>query len=144
MSDYYTKQDILEKARELAGMIAETEEVDFFKRAEGQINQHLKVQQIIGQIKKLQKEAVNLKHYGKTEALKETDAKIDALQDELDEIPLVQEFKQSQGEVNDLLQMVSHAISNTVTNKIIESTGGDLLAGTTTKSPFTMINTKKS
>ena len=144
MSDYYTKQDILEKARELAGMIAETEEVDFFKRAEGQINQHLKVQQIIGQIKNLQKEAVNLKHYGKTEALKETDAKIDALQDELDEIPLVQEFKQSQGEVNDLLQMVSHAISNTVTNKIIESTGGDLLAGTTTKSPFTMINTKNS
>lgn len=140
MSEYYSKQEILDKARELAGMISETEEVDFFKRAEGQINQHLKVQQIIGQIKKLQKEAVNLKHYEKTEALKETDAKIDALQDELDDIPLVQEFKQSQTEVNELLQMVSYAISNTVTKKIIESTGGDVLAGTTTKSPFTMIN----
>nr|WP_177169747.1 RicAFT regulatory complex protein RicA family protein [Salisediminibacterium haloalkalitolerans] len=136
MSEGYTKKEIMEESRKLAEKIAETEEVDFFKRAEAQINEHLRVQEIIGQIKLLQKEAVNLKHYEKTEALKETDAKIDALQDELDDIPLVQEFKQSQGEVNDLLQMVSNTISNTVTQKIIESTGGDLLKGTTQKSPF--------
>lgn len=136
MSNMYSKKEITEKARELAAMIAETEEVDFFKRAEGQINEHLKVQEIIAKMKSLQKEAVNLKHYEKTEALKATEAKIDALQDELDEIPLVREFKQSQTDVNHLLQMVSHTISNTVTNKIIESTGGDLLKGTTTKSPF--------
>ncbi len=132
----YSKKDITEKARELAAMIAETEEVDFFKRAEAQINEHLRVQELIAQIKSLQKEAVNLKHYQKTEALKAIEDKIDALQDELDEIPLVREFKQSQTEVNQLLQMVSHAISNTVTTRIIESTGGDLLKGTTTKSPF--------
>ncbi|WP_280768899.1 RicAFT regulatory complex protein RicA family protein [Salipaludibacillus daqingensis] len=132
----YSKPEIIEKARELASMVVETEEVDFFIRAEGQINEHLKVQEIIGKIKLLQKEAVNLKHYQKTEALKATDAKIDALQDELDEIPLVVEFKQSQTDVNNLLQMVSNTISNTVTTKIIESTGGDLLKGTTTKSPF--------
>ncbi|PRO65162.1 RicAFT regulatory complex protein RicA family protein [Alkalicoccus urumqiensis] len=132
----YTKQDIMHEARFLAEKIAETEEVDFFKRAEAQINDHIKVQEIIGKIKSLQKEAVNLKQYEKTEALRETDAKIDALQDELDDIPLVQEFKQSQVEVNELLQMVSNTISNTVTNKIIESTGGDLLHGTTAKNPF--------
>ncbi|CAM3743867.1 RicAFT regulatory complex protein RicA family protein [Alkalicoccus chagannorensis] len=136
MAEFYTKQQIMEEARGLASKIAETEEVDFFKRAELQINDHLKVQEIIGKIKSLQKEAVNLKHYDKTEALKETEAKIDALQDELDDIPLVQEFKQSQIEVNELLQMVSNTISNTVTNKIIESTGGDLLHGTTRKNPL--------
>ncbi|PYZ93066.1 hypothetical protein CR194_07665 [Salipaludibacillus keqinensis] len=136
MERKYSKQEIIDKARELAAMVAETEEVDFFKRAEGQINEHLRVQEIIGQIKALQKEAVNLKHYQKTEALKATDAKIDALQDELDELPLVREFKQSQTDVNALLQMVSNTISNTVTTKIIESTGGDLLKGTTTKNPL--------
>ncbi|UTR15022.1 RicAFT regulatory complex protein RicA family protein [Salipaludibacillus sp. LMS25] len=136
MGQLYSKKDITLKARELAAMIAETEEVDFFKRAEGQINEHLRVQELIAQIKSLQKEAVNLKHYQKTKALKAIEDKIDALQDELDEIPLVREFKQSQTEVNQLLQMVSHTISNTVTTKIIESTGGDLLKGTTTKSPF--------
>ncbi|WP_078595670.1 RicAFT regulatory complex protein RicA family protein [Evansella clarkii] len=132
----YSKQEVVDRAKELAKMIAETEEVDFFKRAELQINEHLKVQEIIGKIKSEQKEAVNLQHYQKTEALKAVEEKIDALQDELDSIPLVKEFKQSQQEVNNLLQLVSSTISNTVTNEIIKSTGGDLLKGTTTKSPF--------
>ncbi|WP_017727402.1 RicAFT regulatory complex protein RicA family protein [Halalkalibacterium ligniniphilum] len=132
----YTKNDIREKAIELANMIAETEEVDFFKRAEKQINEHLRVQELIAEIKKLHKEAVNLQHYGKTEALKEVEAKIDALQNELDAIPLVEEFKQSQIEVNHLLQVVTHTISRRVTDEIITSMGGDLLKRTTTKNPL--------
>ncbi|ADC51944.1 hypothetical protein BpOF4_19525 [Alkalihalophilus pseudofirmus OF4] len=136
MNATYTREDIRMKAKELAKMMAETEEVDFFKQAEKKINEHLRVQELIAEIKKLQKEAVNLQHYNKTEALKEVDQKIDALHQEIDEIPLVQEFKQSQIEVNELLQMVSKTISKTVTDEIITSMGGDLLKGTTTKSPY--------
>ncbi|MDV2885192.1 RicAFT regulatory complex protein RicA family protein [Alkalihalophilus pseudofirmus] len=136
MNATYTREDIRMKAKELAKMMAETEEVDFFKQAEKKINEHLRVQELIAEIKKLQKEAVNLQHYDKTEALKEVDQKIDALHQEIDEIPLVQEFKQSQIEVNELLQMVSKTISKTVTDEIITSMGGDLLKGTTTKSPY--------
>lgn len=132
----YTREDIRLKAKELAKIMAETEEVDFFKRAEKQINEHLRVQELIAQIKKLQKEAVNLQHYGKSEALKEVEAKIDALHAEIDGIPLVQEFKRSQIDVNELLQMVSNTISKTVTDEIITSMGGDLLKGTTTKNPY--------
>lgn len=133
MTVSYSKEQVVEKAKELAKMIAETEEVDFFKRAELQINKNVKVQEIIAQIKRLQKEAVNLEHYEKREALKEVEKKIDDLHDELDNIPLVREFKQSQMDVNHLLQLVSNTISNNVTNEIIKSTGGDLLKGTTTK-----------
>lgn len=136
MGKLNTKDEIIEKARELARMIANTEEVEFFKQAELQINENIKVQQAISKIKRLQKEAVNLQHYGKTEALKEVEQKIDAIQDELDQIPLVQQFKQSQMDVNDLLQLVSVTISNQVTDAIIESTGGDKLRGTTVKNPF--------
>ncbi|OLS37551.1 hypothetical protein BTR22_08775 [Alkalihalophilus pseudofirmus] len=136
MNATYTREDIRMKAKELAKMMAETEEVDFFKQAEKKINEHLRVQELIAEIKKLQKEAVNLQHYNKTEALKDVDQKIDALHQEIDEIPLVQEFKQSQIEVNELLQMVSKTISKTVTDEIITSMGGDLLKGTTTKSPY--------
>lgn len=50
---------------------------------------------------------------------------------EIDELPIVEEFKQSQVDVNDLLQMVSSQISNTVTDLIIEATEGDLLSGET-------------
>lgn len=128
---FYTKDDIIAKAKELAKMIAETEEVDFFKRAEAAIHENEKVRTSIKLIKGLQKQAVNFEHYGKTEALKKTEEKISQLEKELDEIPIVTEFKQSQTEVNELLQLVATTISNTVTNEIIKSTGGNLLSGET-------------
>jgi cell fate (sporulation/competence/biofilm development) regulator YmcA (YheA/YmcA/DUF963 family) len=127
----YSRAEIITRARELAKMISETEEVDLFKRAEAQININQKVQATISQIKALQKQAVNYQHYGKHEALKQVEQKIDALQDELDSIPVVQDFKTSQVDVNDLLQMVASTISNTVTDEIILSTGGDVLRGET-------------
>ncbi len=127
----YTKDDILTKAAELAEMIATTEEVDFFKRAEAQINENQKVRNLIAQIKGLQKQAVNLQHYGKDQAYKDVQSKIDALEKELDEIPVVQQFKQTQVDVNDLLQIVASQVSNKVTDLIIESTNGDLLRGET-------------
>lgn len=127
----YTKTEIVAKARELAQAIAETDEVDFFKRAESAINQNEKVKKNMKLIKSYQKQAVNFQHYGKHEALKQVEEKIDNLMKELEEIPVVSEFKESQQEVNDLLQLVSSTISNAVTDEIIKSTGGDLLAGTT-------------
>ena len=90
----YSKKDIVQQARNLAKMISETEEVDFFKRAEAQINENEKVSAIINQIKTLQKQAVNLKHYEKLEALKQVESKIDALQEELEGIPIIQEFRE--------------------------------------------------
>ncbi|WP_175989089.1 RicAFT regulatory complex protein RicA family protein [Bacillus sp. Marseille-Q1617] len=127
----YTKDDIMKRAEELAEMIAETEEVDFFKRAEAQIHENQKVREMIASIKSLQKQAVNFQHYGKIEALKMVEAKIENLEKEIDEIPVVQQFKESQTDVNDLLQIVASVISNNVTDHIIESTGGDLLRGET-------------
>lgn len=127
----YTKDEIVARAEELARMVAETEEVDFFKRAEAQIHENQKVRTMIDDIKGLQKQAVNLQHYGKQEALKKVEEKISEIEQELDEIPVVQDFKQSQLEVNELLQIIASTISNTVTDEIIESTGGDVLRGET-------------
>ena len=127
----YTKDDILAQATELAKMIAETDEVAFFKEAEAKIHENQKVREKIASLKSLQKQAVNFQHYGKTEALKMVEEKMMKVEQELDEIPVVQQFKESQVEVNDILQIVTSAISNTVTDHIIESTGGDLLRGET-------------
>lgn len=121
----YNKSDVIKRAQELAKMIAETEEVDFFKRAEAQLNENQKVRETIASIKSLQKQAVNFQHYGKTEALKQVEAKIDRLQEELDELPIIQQFQESQINVNDLLQLVANTISNTVTDEIIVSTDGE-------------------
>lgn len=127
----YTKDDIIKQAGDLAQMIADTEEVDFFKRAEAQIHENQKVREMIASIKSLQKQAVNFQHYGKSEALKMVEAKIENLENEIDAIPIVQQFKESQEDVNDLLQIVASVISNNVTDHIIETTGGDILRGET-------------
>ena len=127
----YTKDEIVEKAKEIAHMIANTEEVEFFKKAEEQINENQFVREKIASLKTLQKQAVNFQHLGKEKALKMIEGKIEVIEQEIDELPVVQQFKQSQTEVNTLLQLVSNAIANNVTNEIIESTDGDLLKGET-------------
>lgn len=131
MEKKYTKDEIIAKAKEIAHMIANTEEVDFFKRAEAQINENKTIRENIASLKSLQKQAVNFQQYGKERALEIIEGKIDKIQEDIDTVPIVQEFKQSQGEVNDLLQLVSTTIANGVTNEVITSTDGDLLRGET-------------
>jgi cell fate (sporulation/competence/biofilm development) regulator YmcA (YheA/YmcA/DUF963 family) len=124
----YSRVEIIAKAKELARMMSEADEVDFFKRAERQINENEKVAGLIAEIKRQQKEAVNLQHFGKEEALKQVEEKINRLTDEVDQIPIVQEFKQSQTEVNQLLQLVTTTISNTVTQEIVKATEANALS----------------
>ncbi|WP_336046344.1 RicAFT regulatory complex protein RicA family protein [Solibacillus ferritrahens] len=127
----YTKDEIIEKAKEIAHMIANTEEVEFFKKAEEQINENQFVREKIASLKTLQKQAVNFQHLGKEKALKMIEGKITGIEQEIDDLPVVQQFKQSQTEVNGLLQLVSNAIANNVTDEVIASTDGDLLKGET-------------
>jgi len=127
----YERKEVLDEARKLAAMLSNTEEIERFKQVEAKLNGNKKVQSLIKKIKTLQKQAVNFQAYDKKEALQRIEQEIDRLQNEIDEIPVVQEFKETQIVVNDVLQLVSKTISRTVTNDIIESTGGDLLKGET-------------
>ncbi|WP_138414701.1 RicAFT regulatory complex protein RicA family protein [Aquibacillus sediminis] len=127
----YTRKQVIDEAHKLANMVANIEEIDRFKQLEAKLNKNQKIQSLITKIKTLQKQAVNFQAYGKKEAQKKVDAEIDRLQQEIDEIPIVQEFKDSQVEINDLLQLVSNTIAREVTNEVIRSTDGDVLAGQT-------------
>jgi len=122
---------IVEKAKELAEMISNSSEIEFYKKAEEQIKANVKVQELIAEIKKKQKEAVALEALGRAELIKKVEQEMDELHEELDSIPLVTQFKQTQTDINDLLQMVTNVIANTVSEKIIVSTGGDPLTGDT-------------
>lgn len=127
----YTREEVLNEAKHLATMLAKTEEIERFKQVEAKINENEKVQRLISRIKALQKQAVNLQAYEKTEALNKVEAEIDLIQEELDNIPIVAEFKEIQGVVNDVLQLVSGTIAREVTNHVIKDTGGDMLSGET-------------
>lgn len=129
----FTRKEILDEARKLASMLSRTEEIERFKQVEAKINNNHKVQQLISRIKTLQKQAVNFQAYEKREALDKVEAEIDRLQAEIDDIPVVQEFKEIQIVVNDILQLVTGTIAREVTNHVIEATGGDVLQGKTGK-----------
>src|SRR5699024_11884259 len=78
----YTRKQVLDEAKKLATMLANTEEIDRFKKVEAKINENKKVQQLMTKIKALQKQAVNLQAYEKTEALNKVEGELDRLQED--------------------------------------------------------------
>lgn len=114
MSQSYSSEEIISRARKVADHLASTDQVRFYRQAEAKISANQKVQQLVEAIKQHQKESVNLQHYQKHEAYKQNEAVISRLQAELDAIPVVQEFRQSQGEINDFLQQMVNLVSQRI------------------------------
>ncbi|GGJ22741.1 hypothetical protein GCM10008022_34600 [Paenibacillus hunanensis] len=124
-SGLYIREDIMEKTRQLAGLISNSEEIIHFQKAEQMIQSHERVQSLISQIKKKQKEVVAFESLRNQKMVAKIEAEMAELQQELDDIPLVGDYQESQVEINDLLQMVVSAIYSTVSEKIHVESGKD-------------------
>ncbi|QQZ60092.1 YlbF family regulator [Paenibacillus sonchi] len=116
--DLIVREDIMGKAKELASLISTSEEVKHFQQAEQKIQNHERVQSLISAIKKKQKEIVAFESFKNKEMVAKIEREIEVLQDEIDEIPVVNEFQQSQSDINYLLQLVISVIRDTVSEKI--------------------------
>ncbi|MBT2283103.1 RicAFT regulatory complex protein RicA family protein [Paenibacillus polymyxa] len=119
------RDDIMGKAKELADMLGTSEEVRQFQQAETKIRDHERIQQLIAMIKKKQKEIVAFESFKNVEMVSKIEQEIDDLQSELDSIPLVTEFQQSQSDINYLLQLVISVIRDTVSEKVNVEAGTD-------------------
>lgn len=119
------REDILAKAGELAELISTSEEVQMFKQAEEKIKNHERVQSLIKTIKKKQKEIVAFETFQNKDMVAKIEREIEELQDEIDGIPLVLEFQQTQSDINYLLQLVVSVIHDTVSEKVNVETGKD-------------------
>src|SRR5690606_17376071 len=111
--------------KELAELIGTSEEVQHFQKAEQLIRRHERVQTLISAIKKKQKEIVAFQSFQNQAMVDKIEREIDELQDELDEIPLVTEFQQSQSDINYLLQLVISVIRDTVSEKVNVESGSE-------------------
>jgi len=129
--DLRVRKDILAKAHELADLITTSEEVQMYRAAEKRIQEHQEVQNLIKLIKKRQKEAVAFEQTFKNPAMvKKIEDEIESLQDQLDSFPIVGQFKQTQEDLNYLLQLVVGSIRDKVSEKIsIESAQAEPFAG---------------
>jgi cell fate (sporulation/competence/biofilm development) regulator YmcA (YheA/YmcA/DUF963 family) len=112
------KEDVLAKARELAGLIAASEEVRIFREAERKVQNHTEVQDLIRQIKKKQKEIVGFEYFKNDQMVRKIEGEIAELEQKLNRYPVVQEFKQTQDDINQLLQLVVGVIRDTVSEQI--------------------------
>ncbi|MBW7453802.1 RicAFT regulatory complex protein RicA family protein [Paenibacillus sepulcri] len=117
--DIIVRKDIMLKTKELADMLYTSEEVQHFRRAEKQIQGNTRIQDLIALIKKKQKEIVAFETtFKNTDMVAKIEKEIEVLQDELDGIPIITEFQQSQADINYLLQTVVSVIRDTVAEKI--------------------------
>ncbi|GAB6988996.1 hypothetical protein JCM16418A_10460 [Paenibacillus pini] len=130
MMSYDTKEliireDIMAKAQELAQLISSSEEVQQFQKAEEKIREHERIQGLIKTIKKKQKELVAFESFQNKEMIMKIEKEVSDLQDEIDGIPLVVEFQQSQSDINYLLQLVISVLRDTVSQKVNVEAGTD-------------------
>lgn len=117
--EFIVKEDVMQKAKELADLLYQSEEVQHFRRAEAQIKGHTRVQQLIETMKKRQKELVAFQTTFKNEQMvQKIEKELTELQDELDNIPIIGEFQQSQSDINYLLQTVVDIVRDTVSQKL--------------------------
>lgn len=117
--DLILREDILAGARELAQLITTADEVRTYQNAERLIQRHERVQGLISQIKKKQKELVAFQTtFKNAQMVEKIEREIETLQDELDGMPVVQQFQQSQTDVNYMLQSIVSIIRETVAEKL--------------------------
>lgn len=123
MKEYHStelvlRQDILAKAKELADLLATSDEVQTYREAERKIAQNERIQSMIAAIKKKQKEIVGFKYFENQAMVEKIEKEIEELQNELDGIPLVQQFQQTQLDINYMLQLVVSVIRDSLAEKI--------------------------
>ncbi len=122
-TELIVREDIMAKAKELAELISTSNEVQFFQKAEMQISSNDNIQVLISAIKKKQKEIVAFESFNNAKMVEKIEKEIVELQDQLDSIPIVNEFRQSQEDINYLLQLVMSIIRDTVSDKVAVETG---------------------
>lgn len=125
-TELVVRQDILAKTKELSDLLTTSDEVVMYQKAEKQIANNEKIQTLISAIKKKQKEVVAFESFQNADMVSKIESEMKQLQDELDDIPLVRQFQQTQTDINYLLQLVVSVIKDSISDKINVESGDDV------------------
>jgi cell fate (sporulation/competence/biofilm development) regulator YlbF (YheA/YmcA/DUF963 family) len=110
---------IWEYANELGQLLAEAPEVEQYKRTEQALQQNIEAQSLIRQFRELQEELSSLEERGTdrkyTKPLRD---RIYQLIIQMDQIPEIQQFKEAQNKINELLGSVSQLLADTIMKKM--------------------------
>jgi len=107
---------------ELLEMLAEHDTIKEFKKIQLKAQQNQYLKELEEAIKAAQKDAVQFAHYGKPEAEKQAIQRINELNKEYAEHPLVVAYREKLIEADDLLQYVTSRLQRQVNHMIEEET----------------------
>ena len=107
---------------ELLEMLAEHDTIKEFKKIQLKAQQNQYLKELEEAIKAAQKDAVQFAHYGKPEAEKLAIQRINELNKEYAEHPLVVAYREKLIEADDLLQYVTSRLQRQVNHMIEEET----------------------
>ncbi|MBL1229896.1 YlbF family regulator [Enterococcus sp. BWB1-3] len=105
----------LEKLLEL---LEQNETIQQYKRIEQRVKNNEKLAQLVEEIKRAQKDAVQFAHYGKPVAEQEALKRADELTAQFDEHPLVVAYREQLKEANDLLQHITAMIQRGINDQL--------------------------
>jgi cell fate (sporulation/competence/biofilm development) regulator YmcA (YheA/YmcA/DUF963 family) len=96
----------------LIKMILENESISRYRRIEQLINDHKELKVKIGELKNIQKQLVNAKEIGKSEAIQSFQKRYDDLLESIEEYPLMSDYLALQSDINEMLQSIVSIIED--------------------------------
>lgn len=111
---------ILEKAQQIARMIEQSEEMQRFRQAQHKINHHADAQALmfIVRSKRNAYSQTSLRHGYEHPAAVKAKQDYDDVLDKIAQIPLIDEFKEAQDEINDVVQGVLKTLVVTLSDSV--------------------------
>ena len=110
--------NIIEKARELGGLLAESREMAIYKEAEAKMQSDEKSTKLMSDYKKLQIEMVKLtRGNAEKEAIEEAKEKLLATQDEINSYEVTFNFLKSKADVEAMMKQVNDIIIFSITGE---------------------------
>jgi cell fate (sporulation/competence/biofilm development) regulator YmcA (YheA/YmcA/DUF963 family) len=110
--------ELLGQAFELGNLIAESPEVEEYKRTKENMESNREISSLLTKLREMQEEYDKLQTYSQGDHLKGLEQSISELLDQLDEFPEVVSFKQASAKVDELLKSVTTLLANCVSGKV--------------------------
>lgn len=112
------ENNIIDKARELGGLLAESKEMAIYKAAEAKMQADEKSTKLMSDYKKLQIEMVKLtRGNAEKEAIEEAKQKLLATQDEINTYEVTYNFLKSKADVEAMMKQVNDIIIFSITGE---------------------------
>ncbi|MBS7576917.1 MULTISPECIES: YlbF family regulator [unclassified Enterococcus] len=111
-------QEVAEKLKQLTDYLTELDLVKNYRAIEYKINQNRQIQQWTEDLERAQKDAVLYQRIDKKAAAQLANQQADALNDKINQHPLVIAYRQELKNVDDLLHYLTHRIEDEVNQSL--------------------------